>query len=524
MKSMPQFYKPLLFTTVFLTGAAVLIFEVAAVRALSPYFGTSIYVVSSVLTVILSALSVGYYVGGRVSDRWPDVRVLYGVIATAGLTMNVLYWFSLGFFPLASESLPITYGPLVLALGFFFVPAFMLGIDSPFVIKLLTKTGDDAHNGALVGSTFFWSTLGSIVGSLLTGFYLIPFLGLRTTIVGTAIVLSLLGCVAFLLLQPYVSREKWDGFSLKLFLTITVVSIFVGALALRYEQPSLTSGTVLFETDGYYSQIQVQEYFVNAFTTIRVLVREVNSSSAIVLGSTEFLFQYPEYTRAYRVLRDTTRDYLVIGGGAYTAPRTLLAEDENLHVDVVELEPGLMDIARQYFELPDSPRLTNYSMDARYFMRTVDKKYDTIFLDTYQSGHFIPPHLTTREFYEDVALHLNEGGVLIINLIGEIGNPEKNITGSIIKTVQSVFPEVAVYLASNSAEGRVNLVVMARPEGFSAELPDNFVVDLKNGSVAPAPARFISLAEFYLPAQQILTDDLAPVEFLVAKQIYELGL
>ena len=155
----------ILFSTIFITGAAVLIFEVAAVRALSPLFGASIYVVSSVLTIILAALSLGYYFGGRLADKQPHVSVLYTVIGLSGLTMNLLYFFSLKIFPTAGTYLPITIGPLILSAIFFLFPAFLLGIDSPFVIKLLTSKDDHEHNGAVVGSTFFWSTVGSIFGS-----------------------------------------------------------------------------------------------------------------------------------------------------------------------------------------------------------------------------------------------------------------------------------------------------------------------------------------------------------------------
>lgn len=518
---MPIFFKPILLATVFTTGAAVLIFEVAAVRALSPFFGTSIYVVSSVLTVILAALSLGYYFGGRLADRRPDVRILYFVIVSSGFMMNILYLLSMGFFPLGGAVLPVTYGPLILALCFFFIPAFMLGIDSPFVIKLLTKTGDDAHNGALVGSTFFWSTLGSIAGSLLSGFVLIPFLGLNVTFVGTAIVLSLWGCCSFLLLRPYASKQtSYPAPSIGLLLLITVMSVWIGATTLKSAEPKLANGQVIYHTDGYYSQIQVHEHVLSSYNTTRVLVREINKSSAIKLGSTEFLFQYPEYSRVYRSLLDSTKNYLVIGGGAYTIPRTLLAEDEELQIDVVEIEPGLFDLAQQYFELQDSDRLNNFSMDARYYMRTSDKKYDSIFIDVYQSGHFIPPHLTTQEFFRDVADHMTEEGVLVMNLIGETDNPERNITGSVIKTTNSIFPEVSVYLASNTSEGRRNLVVVARKAGHTTELPPDFMVDLKMGLAVPAIERLIPLSRFYLPAQQVLTDDLAPVEFLVAKELF----
>jgi Predicted spermidine synthase with an N-terminal membrane domain len=196
MNSLPRL---IFFATIFITGAAVLIFEVAAVRALSPYFGASIYVISSVLTVILAALSLGYYFGGRLADRRPEPGVLYIIIGMSGLVMNGLFYLSLHLFPIAGSVLPITFGPLILAAVFFLMPAFLLGIDSPFVIKLLT-TNDTEHNGAVVGSTFFWSTIGSIVGSLISGFVLIPYLGLDYTFVGTATFLSFISlCAAWVI-------------------------------------------------------------------------------------------------------------------------------------------------------------------------------------------------------------------------------------------------------------------------------------------------------------------------------------
>ncbi|MBP6881171.1 MAG: fused MFS/spermidine synthase [Candidatus Pacebacteria bacterium] len=507
----------LLFSTVFLTGAAVLIFEVTAVRALSPYFGTSIYVISSVLTTILAALSLGYYFGGRLADKIPDVRVLYLVIGFAGLLMNLLYLTSIFFFPYANQLFPITYGPLVLSLFFYFTPAFLLGIDSPFVIKLLTKTGDDSHNGAVVGSVFFWSTVGSIVGSLASGFWLIPFIGVQQTFVITATTVSIFACVAYLLLLSH-TRNASSKLSINWTLSITIISVFIAATILRTETPNPDPAKLLYQDDGYYSQIEVREQR-HGLMTLRSLRREVNHSSAIILGTTRFALMYPEYARAYQYLQTNTKDFLLLGGGAYTIPRTLLIEDERLHFDVVEIEPSLYTLAQTYFELPNTPRLHNFPTDARTFLHSTDKRYDVIYIDIFQSGHFIPPHLSTKEFFKDVYDHLNPKGVLVINLIGISDLREKNLTGSLIKTIETAFPELQLYSASNHNDNLQNFAVIAQKDVSEFTFSEAFIIDRKDGTFIPAKDLYIDKDRFYLDEQMVLTDDLAPVELLVAKQI-----
>jgi predicted membrane-bound spermidine synthase len=515
---MSKHVQSVLFATVFATGAAVLIFELAAVRALSPYFGASIYVVSGVLTVILAALSVGYYFGGRLADKYPESHLLYTIIAGSGLIMNLLIGLSLVVFPIAGALLPITWGPLFLSLIFFFFPAFLLGIDSPFIIKLLTRPNDTKHNGAVVGSTFFWSTCGSIFGSLVSGFFLIPFLGVKLTFVGTATTLTILACIAYLSIHPY-NKHSQASLAQKMILAITLLAVVVAAILFRLEPLPSHPGTLLYRGDGYYSQIEVREIELHPRQIVRVLHREINSSSAIELGTTDFTFQYPEYSRAYRALKPDATSYLAIGGGAYTVPRTLLAEDEDLMIDVVEIEPRLIDLAHTYFELPESPRLTNYPMDARVFLNTIDKKYDVIFMDVFQSGHFIPAHLTTTEFFTSIREHLTDDGLLIINTIGAAGINAKTMTGSLIKTLTQTFPNPHTYLASTETSNLYNIIVIARNNNEPSAIPDSFVVDLKNGSTSPATERLIPLKEFYLDAQMVFTDDLAPVEFLIAKRL-----
>ena len=179
--------------TVFLTGACVLVIEVVATRILSPYFGNTIFTVSSVISVVLLALSAGYYLGGKLADRFPTEKFFYSIILASGLSVILLQFLMLFFLPVIGYALPITGGPLVSAVFLFFLPSFLLGTLSPFAVKLQGQYFPEKGLGSIAGEIFFWSTLGSIFGSLLAGFVLIPRFGINNIISAIAAVLVVLG-------------------------------------------------------------------------------------------------------------------------------------------------------------------------------------------------------------------------------------------------------------------------------------------------------------------------------------------
>src|SRR3989339_1853151 len=177
---------------VFLTGAAVLMVEVLAVRILSPYFGATIFTVSSVISTILLALSLGYYFGGRLADKFPSTVFFYAIILASGFSVFILLLVMTYLVPLIGYHLSIITGPLILSLLLFLTPSLLLGTLSPFAIKLLSLQ-KSAGVGQVSGLVFFFSTLGSIAGSLSSGFLLIPFFGQRIIIAGIGLGLFLLG-------------------------------------------------------------------------------------------------------------------------------------------------------------------------------------------------------------------------------------------------------------------------------------------------------------------------------------------
>lgn len=186
---------------VFVTGASVLIVEVVGVRILAPFYGNTIFTVSSVISVILLALSCGYYLGGRLADRRPRLKYFFALILASGLML--LFFYSLGalILPILSLKLSISSGPLVSATLLFLLPALLLGTLGPYAIKVQSARTPQTGIGAIAGNIFFWSTLGSIAGSLSAGFLLIPRFGIHRILITNGLVLCVVGFVPMLVFR-----------------------------------------------------------------------------------------------------------------------------------------------------------------------------------------------------------------------------------------------------------------------------------------------------------------------------------
>ncbi len=513
--------REILLATVFTTGTAVLILEILAVRLLSPQFGTSMFVISSVLTVVLAALALGYYWGGRVADHFPTPLPLYTIIATGGLTIAFSFAMAKFIVPFAGGILPITFGPLLLALLLFFIPAFLLGTDSPYVIKLLTSSEDASTAGATTGTVFFWSTIGSIVGSLSAGFFFIPFVGLEVTLLGVACFLA----VGSALAAWYLNTTNSDlPLRPRTVLGIALITIVLSGLTLHSPRPNEypDNQQTLYEADHQYGHVRIYEQeFSLTRPPARFLKREVNSESAIFQDSYDHPFVYTRFADLFPELRrSTTTNFLLLGGGAYSIARSILAEHPTITADVAELEPALFPLAIKYFDLQHLDRLTNHVVDARVFVEKADERYDYIFMDTFNSGLYIPAHLTTVEFFTSVRSRLSDDGLLMINFIGAEGLPETNLLDSFTKTLRTVFPNVRAFSEEPDLTGRLKNIV------FIADAT-NQTIDVENITIpltSTEPETAISELELPLQpsnpeAQVTFTDDRSAAEYLVAKQI-----
>jgi len=506
-----RIYKFILLATVTLTGTAVLIIEITATRILTPFFGNSIFTFSSVISTILAALSIGYYAGGRIADRRPSDILFYGLIALSGLSVLLLQLLNVSLLPAIAFKLSMINGPLIVSLMLFLLPALFLGMLSPFAIKLLHQEQSDVGVGGAAGLVFFWSTLGSIAGSLGAGFLLIPAFGVSQIVIGVGLGLILLGGTGLLI---FFQRRKS--------LAIGIISLGLISGFVLSRQDHLQAGSTVYSKDGLYERIVIREIIYRGRNT-RLLLQDRNINSGMFIDDGRMAFDYTRYFDLYRLFTPELKHALAIGGGAYSVPKAILRDSPSTLVDVAEIEPALIRLAHQHFGLPDDPRLRNHVIDGRRFLYQNQQRYDLIFLDVYHSFASVPMQFTTQEFFKLAAQRLNGNGVFISNYFGSLAADTRPLLYSILKTMRTVFPQVyLIATVDPDSEELQNFIFIGHISAASEPR-----LDLQQGRgfqfIYPELKRIAGLEinpdDAAVKEALMLTDDYAPVEHYAAKVI-----
>lgn len=484
-----------LYAVVFICGAVVMIYEITGSRILAPFVGTSTYIWTSLIGVILAALSVGYWIGGRMADRRPDVKVLAAAIITAagliGLTIVVkdLVLSILAAMPLGLEIKAVLAGVLL------FAPASVaLGFVTPYAVKLRMNSLGDA--GKIVGRLYALSTVGSIAGTFTAGFVMIPFVGsVRTLYIIAAVLVA-----ASLLLVPFAFSRR--NACVLLLLGFGVFINEASAYALYR-----TAG--LSDIDTQYSRVQV---FRSIDPTTQKPITAMtfdpySTQSAVFTDSDELVFEYTKFYHLIRAVRPDFQRSLMIGGAGYSFPKAYLSSYPQATLDVVEIDPAMTQIAREHFRLKDDPRLSIFHEDGRAFLnRSESGIYDTVMMDAFGSLFSVPFQLTTREAVEQIHRVLNERGVVVFNLGSAIEGPASNFLQAEFRTYREVFRHVYLFKVrpERPADDLQNLIVVAcKAECMPAENTGDGVLD------SLFSRRYTAEFPMKLPP---LTDELAPVE------------
>ncbi len=481
--------------TVFACGALVMTYEIIGSRIVAPYIGTSTYIWTSLIGVILGALSLGYWLGGKTADRRPSIKVLASAIfASAGLVALtvlikdvVLIGVSQMPFGLGSKA--------VLASLLLFAPASVaLGFVIPYAAKLRVSSLDTT--GASVGRLYALSTIGSIAGTFAAGFFLIPFVGSVRTLYLIAATLFVL---SFLLASFSLTRLHLSAIVLFVF---AVIGSEYSAYFMR-----TTAGVVDFDTE--YSRVRVFETkHPRTGMRMRAMATDPFSiQSGILLDIDELALEYTKfYHLAAHYHPDLDRS-LMIGGAGYSFPKDYLRRYPNSRIDVVEIDPQMTAIAREFFGLEDNERLRIFHEDGRAYLTTAASgQYDAVMMDAFGSLLSVPYHLTTVEAVREIHRVLTDDGVVVFNLGSAISGPAGMFLRSEFATYVSVFGEVRLFkvLPSTADDTLQNLVIVAcktrcDPAPTSTE---PLISDLLD-------KRYAGDITLDLP---ILTDDLVPVE------------
>ena len=419
-------------TFVFTAGAVLMSLEILGSRVLAPQYGNSVIVWGSLIGVFLGALSLGYWMGGRLADRLPRADVVATLVAVAGAYAMAIPALAPIVFQIAPDSVRI--GSLTTATALFFVPCLLLGAVSPYAIRLEEARMEQIGRSA--GGLYAISTLGSIVGTIATAFWLLPLAGVPTLIRALGGLLIFAAAALMLWSMPSIrfTRVAAVGGGGFLVVLVAVVTIVDSSAHLSHPNPK---EKVLFEKDSFYHHIRVTD-----IGDVRELHFD-NSNQGAIYKSRPLVSAYPyaEFLGLGRVFVANPADVLVIGLGGGVVPHQFLADLPPVRVDCAEIDPEVVDVAKRFFFFPSShPRLRVAAEDGRRFLTRSDRRYDIIIVDAFYKDS-VPFHMVTKEFYALVRQKLTARGVVVVNMIGTVRGPRSALFTSVYQTIGTSFPE-----------------------------------------------------------------------------------
>jgi spermidine synthase len=493
--------QPRLEVVVAVVGSASLGAEIAAARLLAPYFGASTIIWANTIATVLVALSVGYWLGGRLADRDPSPRGLHRLVLAAALLLGMVPFVADPLLGVAVEALDSIsagafVGSLLAVLVLVAVPVLLLGTVAPYAVRLAVDRVEEA--GRVSGRLYAISTLGSLAGVFASALVLIPLLGTRRTFLTFALLLALVAVVGLAQRRAVLVPAALAA----------LLALPVGTVKAADDE----GDRVLHEADTEYQYARVVEEDDGR----RLL--ELNEGQAVhsmlVPGTVLTGNIWDEYLVAPFAVRSTPPGRIaILGNAAGTTARAYGRLFPRTRIDGVEIDGELSEIGRRFFDMRN-PNLEVHTADARPFLRRTDERYDAILVDAYRQP-YIPFYLATREFFELVRDRLRPGGVVMVNA----GHPEGN--DDLERVLGRTMDEVFGTVLRDPAEATNTLLIgtdgRASPQRLAAAVP-----------ALPAPLRPRALEAAArigprLPGGRVYTDDHAPVEWLIDASIVEVA-
>lgn len=452
---------------VFVCGACLMGLEFLAARMLAPTLGSSLFVWGSVVSIVMVALSLGYWLGGQLADRLGSTCTLAPVIAGAGLFTVVIPGLTDIVLPLVG-GLGARSGSLVASAVVFFAPSLLLAMVSPLGVRLAANRGVE-HIGRSAGGLYAISTAGSIAGTIATAFWLIPLLSLDGLVIGIGFALFAAAGLAMRL--PARAREpepEAPGAAAPLLRLAAPLSIalgtLLGAAVLLAPHATTVAGAagerIIMEKDTQYHRLIVTED-----ADERHMRFDRSHQSAMYLDDPfETSFKYPQYFHLAMALKPDAKRVLVVGLGGGSAVKRMWRDYPDMRIDVVEIDPEVVKAAEQYFELPDDERVRIFVEDGRRYLQSTDERYDLIIMDAYHADA-LPSHLTTREFFTEAKARLAPGGVLTYNVIASVEGDRSRLFRSMYRTAGDVWERLHVFPIGIGTDGmndaNRNIIVLA---------------------------------------------------------------
>jgi spermidine synthase len=496
----PRFAPPL-GLVVFVVGTCILGAEIAAARLLAPSFGASTIVWANTIGVVLVALSIGYWYGGRLADRDPTPEGLYKIVLLSALLLAAVPFLATPFLDLAVDALDsisagAAAGSLVAVLFLIAVPVLVSGAVAPYALRLAVTGVEEA--GRISGRLYAISTVGSLFGTFLSALLLIPLLGTRRTFLVFALALAILAVAGL-------ARRRL------IFVPVILAALLAVPVGTVKGDVDEDGARVIHEVDTEYQYARVVER-ANGGRDL-----ELNEGQAVHSmwrpGTVLTDNIWDEYLVApFAVLDGPPKRIAILGNAAGTTARAYGELFPETYVDGVEIDGELTDIGRRYFQMRN-PRLKTFTDDARPYLRRTDERYDAILVDAYRQP-YIPFYLATREFFELARERLEPGGVLLVNA----GHPEGST--DLEEVLGATMADVFGTVLRDPAEDTNTLLIATDAEGAGAARLARAVPSLPE-EVQPRAREAVARIADRLPGGEVYTDDRAPVEWLIDASIVE---
>ena len=499
--------KGYLYLTEFFSGMAVMAVELGASKLLAPYFSSSQIVWTIIIGTIMIAMALGNIWGGRNADKNPNPDKLYGRILIAAVWIAAI--------PLVGKYIIIAIsGLLVIAISnqfliiaafvscmiIFVFPLFLLGTVTPSLAKYTVKSLEDS--GKIVGALGAFNTIGSIIGTFIT----IP-------AVGTSITFLIFSGILLVLALIYFISQKIN----KVRCGIAVIVFLICSVLGSSGSFAFWEKNISYEGESLYNYLQVKEtddsviLSTNVLFGVQSIMKKDNSLTGMYY---DYALAAPLMVEADSSREENELDILILGMGTGTYAKQCTKYLDNVIVEGVEIDEEITNLAHEYFELPENIKVMTY--DGRAYLQAVDEKYDVIMVDAYQDIT-IPFQMSSLEFFTLVEQHLNENGVMVVNM--NMHSEEKgNINDYLADTIATVFDHVYTVDVPNST----NRELFA---SINSEMKENLqlsIYDVKNAQLQELMQRVDIELSAYDKGDYLLTDDKAPVEVLGMRMIDDL--
>lgn len=498
--------KTYLYLTEFFSGMSVMAVELGASRLMAPYFSSSQIVWTIIIGTIMIAMALGNIYGGRSADKNPNPDKLYGRILIAAIWIALIP--VLGKYIILGVSAVLIFSVsnnfLIIAaftacMVIFVFPLFLLGTVTPSLVKYTVDNLED--NGRLVGNLNAANTIGSIIGTFVPTFISIPAVGTSITFLIFSGILLLLSLLYFISTKTAKKGKIIAGVGIFILCTV-----FGHNNSFAFWQKDLT-----YEGESIYNYLQVYENEKEVVLSTNVLF----GVQSVYKKDNELTGMYYDYALAAPLMSGVNekKDFkvLILGNGTGTYATQCSRYFDNVAVEGVEIDQKITDLAKQYFELPETVDITTY--DGRAYLNANKKKYDVIMVDAYQDIT-IPFQMSSVEFFNLVNTHLTNDGVMVVNM-NMRGKDEGNINQYLGDTISKVFSNVYVTDVSGSTN---RILYASNNSSMLKEFADNIQKE-KNEQIHTLMNRIEDGLEEYVPGDYVMTDDKAPVELLGMRAI-----